>query len=88
MSNSTMTLTNGKVQDGEVHVSIEAAGDSVDMTEEDEPAIVIIQEEQLETSEIDSSFPTHIINNEVRAWLILYNRVQGGRHSSSKILIV
>lgn len=62
-----MSLTNGKVHDGAVHVSIASAGESVDVTEEDEQAIVIIQEEQLESSEIDSSFPTHIISNEVRA---------------------
>lgn len=62
-----MSLTNGKVHDGAVHVSIASTGESVDVTEEDEQAIVIIQEEQLESSEIDSSFPTHIISNEVRA---------------------
>ena len=61
-----MSLTNGKIHDGAVHVSIASTGESVDITEEDEQAIVIIQEEQLESSEIESSFPTHIISNEVR----------------------
>ncbi|XP_076434861.1 uncharacterized protein LOC143274817 [Babylonia areolata] len=62
---STVALTNGKIHDGAVHVSIEAACNSVDVTEEDEQAIIVIQEEQLEPSDLDPAFSTHIVNNEV-----------------------
>ncbi|KAL8619149.1 hypothetical protein ACOMHN_019421 [Nucella lapillus] len=64
MVSNSVSLTNGKVHDNEVHVSIEAACNSVDVTNEDEQAIIVMQEEQLESSELDSSFPT-MVNNEV-----------------------
>ncbi|XP_070206205.1 uncharacterized protein [Littorina saxatilis] len=62
ITTSSESLTNGKVPDGAVQVSVAAS----DVVEEEEQAIVIniIQEEELESSEIESSYPTHIISSE------------------------
>nr|KAG5700599.1 hypothetical protein BaRGS_015395 [Batillaria attramentaria] len=62
---TTGSVSNGKVSDGTVHVSI-AASETGDGDEEDNTeTIMIIQEEQLaDNSHMDTSFPTQIIANE------------------------
>lgn len=66
VASSTVSMSNGKMTDGALHVSI-AANETIDAEEDDNTqTIMIIQEEQLDSSQMDSAFPTHIIVNEVR----------------------
>lgn len=58
-------LTNGKIPDGALHVSI-AANETVEGEEEENTqTIMIIQEEQLDASQIDGAFSAQIIASEV-----------------------
>ncbi|XP_025093071.1 uncharacterized protein LOC112563359 isoform X2 [Pomacea canaliculata] len=57
-------LTNGKIPDGALHVSI-AANETVEGEEEENTqTIMIIQEEQLDASQIDGAFSAQIIASE------------------------
>lgn len=62
-----VTVSNGKVPEGSVHVSV-AANETVDTSDGQTHHIMIIQEEPIENS--SNSYTTQIITSEVRLLII------------------